>query len=278
MLGRSMIVALSGNGAAAPVCLAPTEADLDITNEIAVWKYIKQVRPASIINCAALTNVDACEAEVDTAYRVNGRAVGFMAHAAKRFHAKFIQVSSDYVLDGEESLYDETAKPNPLQVYGKSKLLGEDLALEHGGIIARVQWLFGRHKQNFVSWVVGNIQQNKAMQVSTTQIGCSTSTDWLARTLLMMGSHPGIRGGIYNVAHDDYGTRFDCASLIARTLGISNPDQFLVPVETATFGVAKRPIKVCLNVSRLKKDLGLPTLGSWKQDVAAFVTNNWQMR
>lgn len=279
MLGRSMVVALSGTGAPAPICMAPSHSDLDIMNEVAVWKYIKQLSPSAIINCAAMTDVDACESDPQKAIKINGYAVKYISQAAKRFHSKFIQVSTDYVFDGTKFPVTETDDVNPIQTYGRTKLIGEGFALEDGGIVARVQWLFGRNKQNFVSWVIGNIQQNHAMQISTDQIGSPSSTDWIARTLLMMSSHPKIKGGsIYNVTHDDYGSRYECAVCAVQSLGVSNVDSFLIPTPGAKFGSAQRPIKVVLDSSKLRRDLEIPSLGSWKNDVNSFVINNWKLK
>lgn len=279
MLGRSMVVALSGSGAAIPICVAPSHSELDITNELAVYKYIKQIRPTSIINCAAMTDVDACEVDIDKAYNINGFAVEYLAKAARKVHAKFIQISSDYVHDGSKFPVTEDDATNPIQEYGKSKLLGEIFALENEGIVARVQWLFGRHKQNFVNWVIGNIQQNNAMQISTDQIGCPSSTDWVARTVLMMASHPNIKkGSIYNVTHDDFCSRYECAVCAVQSLGVANIDSFLIPTTGTKFGKAPRPTQVHMSSEKLKKALEVPTLGSWKQDVNSFVINNWKLK
>ena len=185
MLGRSFISALSGNGATAPAVLAPTHADLDVTNEVMVWKYFKTYRPICVVNCIAHTDVDDCEKDPKKAYLLNARIVQHIGQASKRFHAKFIQISTDYVFDGEKDVYREEDECNPLQVYGQTKLEGERLALEYKALVFRVQWLFGRGKKNFVTWVMETVGKGDAVQVSQTQIGCPTGTDWLARTILM---------------------------------------------------------------------------------------------
>ena len=110
------------------------------------------LKPHVVINCAAYTDVDGCETNVDTAMQVNGEGVAFLAMVSREIGAKLVQVSTDYVFDGSKgSPYVEDDLPRPLSVYGESKLAGElNAAFNPDHLIVRTQWLYGLHGKNFV--------------------------------------------------------------------------------------------------------------------------------
>ena len=133
--------------------VAFARAELDISDSQAVRHAVEAARPDVIINCAAWTAVDACEDDPDRAQAVNGTAVGVLAEAAGDVGAHLVQVSTDYVFDGAKSgPYIESDAPNPQSVYGKSKLLGEQLAGAQAAVV-RTSWVYSRHGGNMVATI-----------------------------------------------------------------------------------------------------------------------------
>lgn len=132
-------------------------ADLDITVESAVIAYLRQMRPGIVVHCAAWTDVDACEADPDRAFAVNAEGTRCIATGCREIGATMIYVSTDYVFDGQKkSPYVETDLPNPISVYGRSKLAGEkataDLVENH--IIIRTSWMYGQTGKSFVRTMI----------------------------------------------------------------------------------------------------------------------------
>ena len=144
---------------------------------------IETIKPDLIINAAAMTNVDACEDDQNLAYRINADAVGFIAKAARAIGAQLLHYSTDYVFDGsKEDGFLEDDCPNPISVYGASKLKGEVNALAGNPktFIARVCWLFGENRNNFVDFIVDCALNDKPMKLIHDQYGHPSFTKDLA--------------------------------------------------------------------------------------------------
>ena len=127
-------------------------SELDITDSINTQSVLKQFQPDWIINTAAYTDVDGAESNEEIAYKVNADGPYFLAKSAKEIGAKLVHISTDYVFDGTKNEpYSENDKPNPLQVYGKSKLKGELLIQDTNisGFIIRTSWVYRNHSKNF---------------------------------------------------------------------------------------------------------------------------------
>ncbi len=160
--------------------------NLDITNQKEVFNIVQSEKPGVIINCAAYTNVDRCETDELTAYRVNATGAQNLSAAAYSIGAKMVQVSTDYVFDGlgntPKREYDST---NPMSVYGKSKELGEKLVLETNPrhYILRTAWLYGEGN-NFVRTMLKLSKEKDVLQVVHDQIGTPTSTKDLASCII----------------------------------------------------------------------------------------------
>ena len=159
--------------------------ELDITQIDAVMKLAKEVKPYAIINCAAHTNVDGCETDVDNAYRINAIGPRNLAIAAKETGAKLVQVSTDYVFDGKGNRpYTEFDSTAPHGVYGASKLAGEQMVKDFCDryFIVRTAWLYGEGK-NFVKTMLRLAETNDRLRVVNDQIGTPTSTVELAKAI-----------------------------------------------------------------------------------------------
>ena len=161
---------------------------LDITDEEAINVYVDNMKPDVIINCAALTAVDLCESEQEKAYLINALGPKFIAMAAEKNNVTLVHVSTDYVFDGQGNVpYAEDAVTNPISVYGKTKLAGEELVREvcTKCFILRTAWVYGEGK-NFVKTMLRLAQSNNKVRVVSDQYGTPTSALELARAIIFL--------------------------------------------------------------------------------------------
>jgi len=218
MLGRDLAAAFPG----ARLC---GHEDLDITDEAAVKVYICDMKPDLVINAAAYTNVDGCEDDPETAFTVNGDAPGYIAAACRAAGAVLVHYSTDYVFDGTKTEYVESDKPNPINVYGASKLRGEQKIAENTDDyrIIRTSWLFGRHGKNFVETIRQLSKTNETVRVVTNQVGKPTYTADLARkTVEIAGCPP----GVYHVTNDGVCSWYEFARAFAPNVVPCTSDEF----------------------------------------------------
>lgn len=166
-----------------------TEGDgvkaLDITDVNAVLKMVEEKKPDVIINCAAHTNVDACETQWDIAYKINAIGPRNLSIAASKAGAKMIHVSTDYVFEGNGTRpYTEFDEPNPVSAYGKTKLEGENFvkAFADKYFILRTAWLYGEGK-NFVKTMLRLAETHDEVSVVSDQLGSPTSAVELAKMI-----------------------------------------------------------------------------------------------
>jgi dTDP-4-dehydrorhamnose reductase len=166
-------------------CVNTDVAELDITNIDAVVKLVSEVKPYAIINCAAHTNVNGCETDIDNAYRINAIGPRNLSIAATKNNAKLMHISTDYVFDGHATTpYTEFDTPAPKAVYGKTKLAGENFVKEFAKdyFIIRTAWLYGDGK-NFVKTMLGLSDNHDKVTVVGDQFGSPTSADELAKAI-----------------------------------------------------------------------------------------------
>lgn len=166
-------------------CVNTDVGELDITKVDAVDRFVAEVKPYAIINCAAHTNVNGCETDVDNAYRINAVGPRNLGIAAARYHAKLMHVSTDYVFDGQACTpYTEFDTPGPKTVYGRTKLAGEDFVKEFAReyFIVRTAWLYGDGK-NFVRTMLALSEKHDKVTVVGDQFGSPTSADELAKAI-----------------------------------------------------------------------------------------------
>jgi dTDP-4-dehydrorhamnose reductase len=160
-------------------------AELDITDISQVLKLTESVNPYAIINCAAHTAVDACETDIDNAYRINAIGPRNLSIAATEYGAKLMHVSTDYVFDGRGTMpYTEFDATGPTGVYGQSKLAGENFVKDFARkyFIIRTAWLYGDGK-NFVKTMLRLAETNDTVKVVSDQVGSPTSATELARAI-----------------------------------------------------------------------------------------------
>jgi dTDP-4-dehydrorhamnose reductase len=213
--------------------------ELDITDLSKVYEFVSENKPDVIINCAAHTQVDRCEEDVDNAYKINTVGPKNLAQAAYKIGAEIVQISTDYVFDGEgDKPITEFFQPNPETIYGKTKLEGEVFVqkLNPKHYIFRTAWLYG-DGNNFVKTMINLSKTHKSLKVVNDQIGSPTSTVDLARVI------------ISNVAVKNYGT-FHCTckgectwyDFTKKIFEIKNIETEVIPCSTEEFPrPAKRP-------------------------------------
>ena len=235
----------------------------DITNRKTVKDLVGSVNPDVIINCAAMTNVDACETEREIAWKINVGGVEHLIEAARKKPATVIHVSSDYVFDGKNGPYNEDARPEPLSYYGKSKLAGEN-ALRTSGLpyfVARTMVLYGQAegvKANFAIWLINSLRDRQTVRIVDDQIGNPTLVDDLAFGLIRAMEMR--RTGVYNIAGKDIMSRFDFAVALAKAFGLD--PSLIQPIKTSQLNQpAARPLKSGLITLKAEVDLGLKLSG-----------------
>jgi dTDP-4-dehydrorhamnose reductase len=206
--------------------------DLDITNESAVHAFIRDMKPSLVINAAAFTKVDLCEDEPDMAFAVNGESLEYIATACHKAGACLIHYSTDYIFDGSQPAYNEASPPNPINVYGASKLLGEQNIQQYMDDyrIIRTSWLFGKYGRNFVETILQLSKQMNVVKVVHDQVGKPTYTmDLAEKTQELITSDP----GIYHITNEGICSWYEFAKAFASNV---------VPCSSAEFPrKAKRP-------------------------------------
>ena len=214
---------------------------LDITEPKQTVEEIVKVNPRLIIHTAAYTDVDGCELEPEKAYRINGEGTGTVAQAARRCGASLIYISTDYVFDGQKKKpYGESDRPNPLNVYGKSKLAGEEAVKNALAkyFIVRTSWLFGKNGKNFVDSIIEKAGRQKRLYVVDDQVGSPTYACDLARGIekLISASEPAY--GIYHLTNSGSCSWYEFALKIIEYLSIKD-----VQIEAVTSDEVKRPAR-----------------------------------
>jgi dTDP-4-dehydrorhamnose reductase len=240
-------------------------ARVDLLNE-SVTTFsclLKEWKPDWIVHCAALADINLCEENPEFAHRMNAELPGQLAALANEYNAKFLFVSTDCIFDGKKEGHVETDAVTPVNMYGKTKLLGEQIVLKKcsTALIARVNF-YGwsmTGKRSLSEWIINNLRAQKTITGFTDVIFCSLLTNSLVNILLGMMSLN--LTGIYHVVGNDKLSKFDFAVLIARQFGLD--ENLIVPssVKQAKFAV-ERPLNMVLNNNKLQSILGahIPTM------------------
>jgi dTDP-4-dehydrorhamnose reductase len=199
--------------------------DLDITDDAKVRTFLMDIKPAIVINAAAYTDVEGCEENRNHAFEVNGQAPGYIAEACHELDSLLVHYSTDYVFKGEKQIYIEIDHPDPINVYGASKLLGEQLIQKYhdNSLIIRTSWLFGSHGHNFVDTMLMLSRQMEEVRVVNDQFGRPTYTNDLAvKTQKLLEKEP----GIYHVTNDGTCTWYEFARTIIPNAVPCSTDEF----------------------------------------------------
>ncbi len=246
----------------------PVDHMVDITDPEQVDRVVETVRPAWVINAAAETGVDRCEEDPDRAYRVHVEATENLARACERAGSGLVFMSTNYVFDGTQGLYGESDTPNPLGVYGRSKLEGEARVLEAScpGIVIRTAVLYGYRegcRPNFVTWAAGALARREPIRVVTDEWANPTLVDELASFILGLCR----RGfnGVVHFAGADFLSRFDMVEQVCHRFGL---DLGLVtPVTSSELAQkARRPPRAGLRID-LARTVTDESIGSFRDNL-----------
>jgi len=251
--------------------------DLDLSDLHAVQHTLEKLKPDLIINTSAYTEVDLAETEAELAMKINARAPGIMAETARKCGAVLIHYSTDYVFDGrKDTPYSEDDPTNPLNVYGSSKLKGEENIRQAGDayLILRTSWVYSLRGNSFVNKVLGWARKNETLKVVSDQISNPTWARMLAEvTSLMTAQYRAYlldtireRRGIYHLAGNGYISRYEWAKQILA----NDPDRteqvvrVMEPALSEDFPTpAVRPLFSALDCTRFEETFGLQ-LPDWR--------------
>lgn len=255
---------------------------LNVYDLTQVQKTLLNIEPDLIINASAYTEVDRAETEPEIAMRVNAHAPGVMAETARTLNTAFIHYSTDYVFDGNSTIpYTETDKPNPLNIYGMSKLAGEKNIGQVGGayIILRTSWVYSMRGNTFVNKFLSWARTNTSLRIVDDQISNPTWAKALAEaTFSLVASQQDNlqdvmreRSGIYHLAGSGYASRYEWAKQILSNA--SDQTDILVqaiePVSSREFPApAVRPLFSALDCSKIREVFNL-RLPNWEDSLRA---------
>lgn len=259
--------------------VAPSRDELDLGRAGEAARMVERVRPQVVINCAAFHNVPKCEEEPAQAFLINCVAVRDLAAACAQHDARFVTFSTDYVFGGERRTpWTEDERPSPLQMYGISRLAGENAALATApghALVIRTCGLYGRSGArskggNFVDGRVADARAGKRIEMASEQVLVPTSTDDLSRavfSLLDKGAPP----GIYHLVNEGQCSWYEFTREIVRLIGAGTE---VVPVDRGgRTGNMRRPLYSVLGNTRARR-LGI-VLPTWQDALARYLKEKY---
>jgi dTDP-4-dehydrorhamnose reductase len=274
MLGRDLMEVLQSSLPGDQVVGWDIE-EVDIQRKDESVTKIEKLRPEIVIHIAAYTDVDGCELNKEKAFSVNGEGTKHVALAASKCRAKMVYLSTDYVFDGEKrEPYVESDAPRPLNVYGHSKLQGEQYVqtFVNDFLIIRTQWLYGLFGKNFVSSVLRQAGEKSMLSIVDDQTGSPTYTVDLSRaisTLIQSDAQ-----GIFHVANSGLCTWYTLGQTVLKLSGVSRVR--VTPISSRELGrPAARPSYSVLGCQKLEEETGL-TMRPWDEALKDYLSNDRQ--
>ncbi len=239
---------------------------LDLIQSERIRQFIREFKPDIIVNAAAYTAVDQAETEIELAYQINAIAPTIIAEETQKLGATLLHISTDYVFDGRKSTpYTEVDDPNPLSVYGQSKLAGEQGIKNNCEqyIIFRTAWVYGTYgKSNFVKTMLRLGKEKEELRVVCDQVGSPTWSRDIAQAITHLLDHCEIKEkvGIYHFTNSGVASWYDFAVMIfeeAKNLGFPLQVQRIIPITTLDYPTsAKRPAYSILANQKISGILG----------------------
>jgi dTDP-4-dehydrorhamnose reductase len=261
LLGSKIVELAKNNYAVTPLHktkpLHSNSLKLDITHAIEVLNLSSKLKPYAVIHTASETNVDKCETEKEHAWKINVEGTRNIALACTKANAKLVYISTDYVFDGEKGFYIEEDKPNPINYYGVTKLKGENHVRElcKNYAILRTSVLYGWHpwKQNFATWTINMLKQNKEITVVEDHYNTPTLADNLAEITIEAVQKD--LQGLYHASGSQRISRYEFARQIAKAFHLN--ENLIKPIKMGqlTAWIAKRPKDSSLNTDKIQKQL-----------------------
>ena len=248
-----------------------SRGDLDIENEAAIQEVFTKNNFAYCINAAAYTNVDKAESEPEKAFQINAEAVRKLATICNQRDTVFVQISTDYVFDGKKTTpYKEVDATHPINVYGASKLKGEEyvkkICKKH--FILRTSWLYSQYEHNFYNSILKFAKEGRDLQITTEQTGTPTNANDLAKSILQIIISKSNKYGIYNFSNQGEATWYDFAKEILLQTNQLNSIKLAKTDHYRTF--AARPKFSVLATEKLKKAFNIATI-NWKNSLFRLI-------
>jgi dTDP-4-dehydrorhamnose reductase len=248
-------------------------AALSIADPDAINTFFARERPAYCINCAAYTAVDKAESEKESAFLINGDAVGYLATACRDNNTRLIHISTDYVFDGLSAIpLKETDPTGPINIYGASKLEGERQALQlhpDGTLIIRTAWVYSEFGNNFVRTMIRLMKERPSINVVSDQVGSPTYAADLAAAILhiIIGTSPFIPG-LYHYSNEGRISWYEFALAIRDIIGSTCE---VHPIPTTQYPTpAKRPPFSLLDKSLIRSTYHL-TIPEWRPSLITCI-------
>jgi dTDP-4-dehydrorhamnose reductase len=245
--------------------------EIDITEENNTVGKIESLQPGMVINVAAYTDVDGCELHEEKAFAINAEGMRHVALGAGRCGAKVVYLSTDYIFDGKKGKpYLEDDPPHPLNVYGRSKLKGEQYVQElvKDALIVRTQWLYGKYGNNFVASILRQAREKELLSVVNDQIGSPTYTPDLSKAISLLIQRE-VRG-IFHVVNSNLCTWYDYAQRILTLSGIKGVK--VLPISSKELSrPAPRPSYSVLDTQKLTRETGM-TLRPWFEALKDYLS------
>jgi dTDP-4-dehydrorhamnose reductase len=230
--------------------------ELDITSTAEVLNLFHKLKPYAVIHAASETNVDKCETQEEHAWKINVEGTRNVAAACKA-GTKLIYISTDYVFDGKKGNYTEDDTPNPINYYAVTKLEGEKQVVQNckNFAILRTSVLYGWHpfKQNFATWVITQLEQNKEITVVEDHYNTPTLADNLAE-MAIEAIQKDLQG-VYHACGSERIGRYEFARQIAKAFGLNQNPIRPIKMEQLTAWIAKRPKDSSLNTDKIRSQL-----------------------
>ena len=255
--------------------------EIDLTDADSIRRWVREVAPRIVINAAAFTAVDKAESASDQAMRINGIAPGLLAEETQRLGGLLVHYSTDYVFDGAKATpYEEEDAPNPLGVYGRTKLAGDQAVQAVGGahLIFRLCWVYGARGQNFLLTMMRLARERERLRVVHDQIGCPTwsrliaETTALALTQVVAAGDFAAYSGIYHLAASGQTSWHGFARRIVELMPAEGKKCSGVDaITTAEYPTpARRPAYSVMSCAKLERVFGL-RLPLWEESLGQVV-------
>ena len=261
------------------VIFAPGREQLNLASDDSIVHVVRDFQPQMIVNAGAYTLVNDAETNADLAYRVNARAPGLLAELASEMNAVLFHYSTDYVFDGtKQGPWVESDAPHPLNVYGASKLAGEQNIATVGGrfLVFRTSWVYGTHGSNFLLTIRRLAGERTELRIVSDQVGAPTSALQIAQAtaqLIRGMDSPAQRdfpSGVYHLTAGGSTSWFGFTEAIVEILRTRTPLKVerILPVTSAEFPTpAERPLNSVLSNAKFAQTFGF-ALASWKSGLA----------
>jgi dTDP-4-dehydrorhamnose reductase len=251
--------------------------DIDLTDATSMVRWVRETRPQVIVNAAAYTAVDKAETDAEKCHQINGEAPGILADEARKLSSLLVHYSTDYIFDGTKTTpYTEEDPPNPLGVYGRSKLAGDKaiLQVDCNYVVFRLCWVYGARGQNFMLTMLRLAREREKLRVVRDQFGCPTWSRMIAETTalalkqVLAAPDPAALKGVYHLAASGLTNWHGFAEAIVGQMPAEGKKcKVIEAIPTSEYPLpAKRPAYSVLSCQKLQRTFHLQ-LPAWEESL-----------